>query len=232
MKWMKMPDVLQLFYPRLCLLCGRPLLTEEQDMCLYCLCDLPLTYYYKRPDNPMRKFYAGFSQIRNVSAFLFFEKEGMAQTLIHAIKYHGNRHLASQLGCMAALEMKTYGLFEDIDCLVPVALHPKRERQRGYNQSEWIARGMASVCQRPVNRDALHRNVPTTTQTRKSFYERHLNVEKIFEIRNPDALAGQHVLLIDDVVTTGATTIACIDALIAVPDIRISVFALAIVPRY
>ncbi|MDR2139790.1 MAG: ComF family protein [Tannerella sp.] len=226
---MKKFDILQLFYPRLCLLCGQTLLTVEQHLCLHCLCDLPRTYYHKRSDHPMHKHYAGIPQIRNVSAFLFFEKDGKAQTLIHAIKYYGNKHLAEQLGCLASLEMKPYGLLEDIDCLIPVALHPKRERQRGYNQSEWIARGIASVCRRPVNRDTLYRNVFTVTQTRKTFYERHLNTEKIFGLRNPDALAGKHVLLIDDVITTGATSIACIETLTTVPDIRISVFALAVV---
>ncbi|MDR1676274.1 MAG: ComF family protein [Tannerella sp.] len=227
---MKKFNLLQLFYPHLCLLCGRSLLTAERHLCLYCLCDLPRTRYHRRPDHPMRKLYAGIPQIRNVSAFLFFERNGCAQKLIHAIKYHGNKDLARQLGFLASLEIKPDGLFDDVDCLIPVALHPKRERQRGYNQSEWIARGMASVCQRPVNRNALYRHIATATQTRKSFYERHLNVEKIFGIRNPDALAGKHVLLIDDVITTGATSIACIEALTTVPDIRISVFALAVVP--
>jgi ComF family protein len=228
--WMKRFDMLQLFYPCRCLLCGQTLLTAERYLCLHCLCDLPRTRYHKRLDNPMYKLYEGISQIREVSAFLFFEREGAAQTLIHAIKYHGNKSLAEQLGSLALREMKPYGLFEDMDCLIPVALHSQRERQRGYNQAEWIARGIASVCQRPVNCDALYRNISTVTQTHQSFYERHLNVEKIFGIRNPDALAGKHVLLIDDVITTGATSIACIEALLTVPDIRISVFALAIVP--
>jgi ComF family protein len=228
--WMKRFDLLQLFYPRRCLLCGRTLLTEEQHLCLYCLCDLPRTRYHQRLDNPMRKLYAGIPQIRELSAFLFFERNGRAQTLVHAIKYHGNKYLAEQLGSLASSEIKPSGQLDDIDCLIPVALHPQRERQRGYNQSEWIARGMASVYRRPINSNALYRNIPTATQTRRSFYERHLNVEKIFGIRNPDALAGKHVLLVDDVVTTGATTTACIHMLATIPDIRISVFALAIVP--
>ncbi|MDR1336248.1 MAG: ComF family protein [Tannerella sp.] len=230
--WTKKFDLLQLFYPRLCLLCGQILLTAEQNLCLHCFCDLPRTGYHRRPGNPMHKLYAGIPQIREVSAFLFFERDGKAQTLIHAIKYYGNKRLAEQLGRMASLEMKPGGLPEDIDCLIPVALHPKRERQRGYNQSERIACGIASVCRRPVNCDALFRNISTATQTRKSFYERHLNVEKIFGVRNPDALAGKHVLLIDDVITTGATSTACIDALLAVPDIRISVFALTVIPPH
>jgi ComF family protein len=228
--WMKKFDLLQLFYPRRCLLCGQTLLTAEQHLCLHCLCDLPRTRYHQRLDNPLHKLYGGIPQIRNVLAFLLFERNGSAQTLIHAIKYHGNKYLAEQLGSLASLELKSCGLLDDIDCLIPVALHPKRERQRGYNQSEWIARGMASVCRRPVDRDALSRNISTATQTRRSFYERHLNVEKIFEVRHPDALAGKHVLLIDDVITTGATSTACIEALTTVPDIRISIFALAAVP--
>ncbi|MDR3268913.1 MAG: ComF family protein [Tannerella sp.] len=228
--WTIWNDLLQLFYPRQCLLCENLLIEGEKQICLYCLCDLPHTNYHKRPDNPMAGLYAGIPQIGETTAFLFFEKEGYTQTLIHALKYYGNKQLAEQLGRSASLKMKPDGFFHDIDCLIPVPLHPKKERRRGYNQSEWIARGIASVYQWPVNREILCRNIHTATQTRKSRYERHLNVEKIFTVKDSRALAGKHVLLIDDVVTTGATTIACIETLAKVPDIRISVFALAIVP--
>ncbi|MDR3194202.1 MAG: ComF family protein [Tannerella sp.] len=228
--WKTGYKLLQLFYPRLCLLCGRMLIETERQLCLHCLCDLSRTYYHKRPDHPMQKLYAGIPQIRNVTAFLFFEQKGTAQTLLHSIKYYGNKRLAEQLGRMASLEIEPYGFFQDIDVLIPVPLHPQRERKRGYNQSEWIARGMASATRRQIRCDILHRRVATATQTRMSRYERHLNVEKIFGIADAQALAGKHVLLIDDVVTTGATSIACIEALTAIPDIRISVFALAVVP--
>jgi ComF family protein len=223
-------DVLSLFFPRLCLLCRQSLIEKEQHLCLHCHCNLPRTYYHRNRENPMLKRYAGIPQIRNTTAFLFFEQENVSQTLMHAIKYYGNKSLARQLGCMASIELKAEGVFDDIDMFVPVPLHRTKERKRGYNQSEWIARGFASVYQKPVNSSVLYRRTATATQTRKSFYERHVNVEKIFDIRDTATFAGQHVLLIDDVVTTGATSIACIEALTAIPDIRISVFSLAIIP--
>ncbi|MDR3260578.1 MAG: ComF family protein [Tannerella sp.] len=228
--WTTANDLLQLFYPRQCVLCKNTLIEEEQQICLDCLCDLPRTHYHKRPDNPILKLFSGIPQLRETAAFLFFEKEGKAQTLVHSLKYYGNKRLAEQLGRIASLEMKPDGLFRDVDVLIPVPLHPKKERKRGYNQSEWIARGIASVYRRPVNRTILYRNTYTATQTRKSRYDRHLNVDKIFDVKEPHTFTGKHVLLIDDVITTGATSIACIEALTAIPDVRISVFSLAIVP--
>jgi ComF family protein len=230
--WTTGRNLLELFYPRRCLLCSQLLAEEEQQMCLHCFCDLPRTCYYRRTEHPMQRIYAGIPQIQDMNAFLFFERDGKSQTLIHSLKYYGNKRLAEKLGRMASLEMKPAGVFSGIDVLIPVPLHPKKERKRGYNQSEWIARGMASVYQRPVDRQVLFRRVATDTQTRRSRYERHLNVEKIFDVKETHTLAGKHVLLIDDVITTGATSIACIEALTAIPDIRISVFALTVIPMF
>jgi len=227
--WTIWIDLLQLFYPRLCLLCGNRLIEDEQPLCIHCFCDLPRTNYHKFPDNPMHKLYAGIPQIQETTSFLYFEKGGYTQTLIHSLKYYGGKHLAEQLGHIASREMKPADAHLP-DVLVPVPLHPLREQKRGYNQSEWIARGFASVYQRPVDRETLYRDTHTGTQTHKSSYERHLNVENIFRIKDPRVFAGKHILLIDDVITTGATTIACIHALATVPDIRISVFSLAVVP--
>jgi ComF family protein len=222
--------MLYLFFPRLCLLCKRPLIKDEQQICLHCFCDLPRTNYAQRTDHPILNLYGGIPQIREAGSFLFFEKEGKAQTLLHSLKYYNNKELAMQLGRYAALEMQKDGVFNNVEILVPVPLHPKKERKRGYNQSEWIARGFASVYQCPINTDTLFRNIHTDTQTRKTSYERHLNVEKIFDIQNIETFSGKHILLVDDVITTGATTNACIRALTTTPDIQISLFSLAIVP--
>jgi ComF family protein len=224
-------DLLNLFYPNLCLICRRQLADFEPHICLYCLCDLPCARYHKRPDNPVLKLYAGIPQMREAAAFLLYEKDGTAQTLIHNFKYYNNKALAEYLGLIASQEMKTDGLFCDVDFLVPVPLHPKKERQRGYNQSLWIARGMAAGYGIPIRNEALYRKIYTISQTRKSHYDRHLNIEDVFGVEDGQAFAGKHVLLIDDVITTGATSIACIEALTGIPDIRISVFSLAIVTQ-
>jgi ComF family protein len=180
----------------------------------------------------MLTLYAGFPQVREAAAFLLYEREGIVQKLIHEFKYHDNRKLAEYLGEIASPEMRADGMFRDVDFLIPVPLHPRKEWQRGYNQSYRIACGMASVYRLPVRNDVLRRRAYTMSQTRKSVYERHLNTENVFDVKDAHACAGKHVLLIDDVITTGATSIACIEALAAaIPDIRISVFSLAVVPQ-
>ena len=223
-------NFLQLFYPRLCLYCDNRLTESEQYLCLHCFCELPRTNYHRRTDNPVLKLFTGFFHIHEIAAFLFFEREGKVQKLVHSFKYFGNKQLAKYLGKMAALEMKTDGFFRNVDILVPVPLHPKKERKRGYNQAEWIAKGVEQVYLCPIRTDVLRRNIDTLTQTRKTIYERHLNVEEIFSLQNADSLEGKHILLIDDVITSGATLRACIKALSAIPDIRISVFSLTTVP--
>ena len=222
-------DLLQLFYPRLCLICGNRLTEGEQYVCLHCFCDLPRANYHKRDPNPILKLFAGTIQLNEIASFLLFEKDGKVQRLIHAIKYYGNKRLAKHLGKIASLEMKSDGLFNDIDLLIPVPLHPKKERQRGYNQAEWIAKGIEQVFQCPIEKNALRRVIYTATQTRKTIYERHQTVEEIFALQNTDSLRGKHILLIDDVITTGATLNACIKTLSAIPDIRISIFSISVV---
>ena len=222
-------NFLHLFFPRLCLLCGKPLIESERHLCLHCLYELPRTNYHKRPDNPILKLYAGIPQLQKAAGVFLYEKDGCVQSLVHSFKYRNNKKLAEYLGQITSFELQEQGLFNDIDLLVPVPLHLKKERKRGYNQAEWIARGMASVYNRPVISTILYRKTPTTTQTSKSRYERHLNVEKIFSLHETETFENKHILLIDDVITTSATSLACIDTLTTVPNIRISLFALSIV---
>ena len=222
-------NFLQLFYPRLCLYCDERLTESEQYLCLHCFCELPRTHYHRRADNPVLKLFTGFFSINEIASFLFFEREGKVQRLVHSFKYFGNKQLAQYLGKVAALEMKNDGLFDDIDMLIPVPLHPKKKRKRGYNQAEWIAKGIEQVYLRPISTDVIVRNIDTVTQTRKTVYERNLNVEEIFSLKNADSIEGKHILLIDDVITTGATLRACIKTLSAIPEIRISIFSLTTV---
>lgn len=221
-------NFVNLFYPRLCLLCEKPLIAHEQQLCLHCLYDLPRIDYHRRPDNPILKLYAGIPPLQKAAGFLPYEKKGKVQSLVHSFKYRNNKQLAEQLGRLAACELQADQFFQDIDLLVPVPLHPKKERKRGYNQSTWIAQGIASLTNKPIVADVLFRTVHTTSQTRKLRYDRHVNVEKIFSLHNAEVFEKKHILLIDDVITTGATSLSCIEALVRVPDIRISLFALSI----
>ena len=224
--------LVNLFYPNCCLLCGQPLVENEQFICLFCHCNLAKTNYHINKKNPARDIFAGFTQINEVTAYLFFEKEGTTQQLIHALKYFGNKKLASYLGKIAASELKVDGVYASIDTILPIPLHPKKEKRRGYNQSEWIAKGFASVYGCGIDMKRLKRITNTQSQTLKSVYDRHVNVEKIFELSEPETLYGKNVLLIDDVLTTGATVSSCIEALISVPDIKISIFSLSIAREY
>ena len=225
-------DFVSLFYPNLCMICGHPLVRHERFFCLFCHCNLPKTNYHLNKGNPARDLFSGFTQINEVSSYLFFEKEGITQKLIHAIKYYGNKALASYLGQTAAQELKASGFVASIDSILPVPLHPKKQKRRGYNQSEWIAKGFSAVYGCEVDTKRVRRITDTKTQTRKSVYDRHVNVEKVFSINDPEFFVGKHILLIDDVVTTGATVSACIEAFTTIPDIQISIFSLSIAREF
>lgn len=220
-------DLLHLFFPKWCKLCKKPLIRSENQICLSCFYGLPRTRIQGNKSDSLQELLAG-KKIEFAEAFLFYEKGGHVQKLIHSLKYHNNKELGYILGKQFALELDKDSLLNRADMLLPVPLHPKRQRKRGYNQAEWIAKGIGSVMDIPVNTSALRKTGKTNSQTKKSVYDRWINVENIFSLTNPEELAGKHVILVDDVVTTGATSGTCIDLLASVPDIRISILALAI----
>lgn len=225
-------ELVNLFYPNLCLLCRHPLVQNEQIICLHCHCDLPRTSYHFNKRNPVHDLFSGYPQVNEATSFLFFEKEGITQKLVHQLKYYGHKKLATHLGQTAARELQSDGIFASIDTIVPIPLHPKKEKRRGYNQSECIAKGIASVYGCSVDTKRLKRTAYTESQTRKSVYDRHVNVENIFRLTEPEQFYGKHILLIDDVVTTGSTVSSCINAFASVPDVIISIFALSVARSY
>ncbi|MDR2120262.1 MAG: ComF family protein [Tannerella sp.] len=224
-------DFAELFYPSLCVVCGRRLTASTPHICLSCLCDLPQARYHERAENPMMKLYAGFPNLREAAAFLIFEKDGVARKIVHDFKYHHNKSLAEFMGRIALQAPDAAKLFRDVDFLIPVPLHPKKERQRGYNQSYHIARGIAAARRLPVRNDMLYRKIYTPTQTSKSHYDRYLNTEDVFAVKNARTCEGKHTLLVDDVITSGATSVACLCTLSAIPNMRVSIFSIAIVPQ-
>jgi ComF family protein len=220
-------DLLNLFFPRLCPLCKEPLTEDEEQICLKCLCDLPYTSFHHQADNPVAMLFAGKIPFMDATAFLHYEKGSKVQRLVHTFKYYGNKKLAYQLGRQASITLQSQAAYSSIDFLIPVPLHPKKERERGYNQSEWICRGVASVLPVPIHLTAVQRRSQTQTQTNRALYERWLNVQNVFVLNDTKNLEGRRVLLVDDVVTSGSTLLACAEALLAVPGIRISILALA-----
>ncbi len=221
-------NLLDLFFPDSCRICGTPLVEGEEQLCLKCLCDLPQTNYHTVENNPVEQLFLGKNRIERATAYLRFEKGGSVQKLIHSLKYHGNKELGYLLGRQMAKRLNAdQSPICNVDILLPVPLHPRKKRKRGYNQSEWIAKGFGSVLDIPIDTESLSRVTQTDTQTQKGVYERWRNVCSIFKVERPEALRGKHVLLIDDVITTGATLSACTEALSDIPDIKISVLAIA-----
>lgn len=220
-------DFVSLFFPNSCIVCKTPLITGEDFLCLSCLNRLPYTRSEKGT-NPAAKIFARRPEIKSAHAFLHFKKGNATQKLIFSLKYYNNKRLGFALGRMAALAISRSPEYELPDVLIPVPLHKTQLKKRGYNQSEWIAKGFNSVINRSIDTVSLAREKKTNTQTRKNLYERMTGMETSFSLTNPNAFEGKHVLLIDDVITSGATLNACIEELCLCSKIEISVFTLSI----
>ena len=225
MNWIK--DLISLLFPRYCKVCGRRLTHSENHLCISCLLELPRTHYEQIPENLLMQHFIEWPEVVSATAYLYYYKEGKYSSLIHHLKYHDHPEVGTYLGRLAATELRESGFFDGIDLIIPVPLSRKRYRQRGYNQSDYIAQGISEVTRIALRTDCLVRTVDTDTQTHKSQEERWKNTEGIFQVVNPEVLKGKHLLLIDDVATTGATLHACASALLTLPGVRISIFALA-----
>ena len=215
-------SILNLFYPRVCAACGELLLKDEETVCLKCRYLLPKTGYELNPENPLAQTFYGRVKFHAVTACFFFAKSGKVQHLVHELKYKGNKEAGVFLGQQLGETIKDAPSFQGIDCLIPVPLHAKREKQRGYNQSLMICQGIHEATGIPIGNKYLVREVYTETQTHKSAEERFRNVKDIFKQRFPDELKGKHVLLVADVLTTGATLESCAHQLENIPGITIS----------
>jgi ComF family protein len=220
-------DFLNLFYPNLCAACGEKLLTQEKVICTKCLVDLPRTNFHYEHDNPVSQLFWGRVNIQNATALFRFQKGSRFQGLLHLLKYKGRQDVGEELGRQLGFELKKSELFNAVNVVIPVPLHPKREKKRGYNQAECIAKGIAESMGIEMQARNMSRNVETQTQTKKSRIERWKNVDSIFEIKHPEKLNNKHILLVDDVVTTGATLEACAQELLKTQGTTVNIAALA-----
>lgn len=220
-------DLAGLFLPRRCSGCGTVLLRNEGAICGGCLADLPLTRFHDDAHNPVEQVFLGRLRLEAASALLRFTRDGKTQHLLHRLKYQGDREAGLELGRLMARDAMGCHRFASVDTAIAVPLHASKLRQRGYNQAQVLVDGMRELWPLKDPGRELLRIARTRTQTKKGRLERWTNVKSAFHLADPEALRDAHVLLVDDVVTTGATIEACARALSDVPGIRISVFTCA-----
>ena len=225
MKWID--DLKELLFPRYCKVCRRRLAHNEQHLCVSCLLELPRTHYERTPNNLLMQHFMEWPEVVAATSYFYYDKEGRYSSLIHNLKYYDHPEVGTYLGRLAATELRASGFFEGIDLIIPVPLSKNKLRKRGYNQCDYIAQGISQIIGADLHTHCIERTVNTDTQTRKSRSERWKNTEKIFQVTHANTLKGKHILLVDDVATTGATLHACTSAILKVPNVRISIFTLA-----
>ncbi len=224
-------DFFSLIFPDLCVTCGNSLWKYEEIICTRCDFHLPRTGFHMDPGNPVTLLFTGRIRPEIATACFYFNKGNHVQRLVHQLKYKGRKDVGVFLGKQYGVCLKTLPSFSSLDLIIPVPLHPKKFLQRGYNQSEEFAKGLNLSMNIPLDVVSVRRCKATETQTRKSRFNRWENVMDIFVIENRENLVNKHILLVDDVITTGATLESCFTALQSVPGIRISLAAIAVALR-
>jgi ComF family protein len=220
-------DFISLIYPQVCQVCGKSLFKNEKVICMKCYHHLPRARFANDIKNPAAQVFWGRVPLKRVVAGFFYNKGNALQQLIHSFKYRGLKEIGIFLGEELGKEISTVEDLKDIHYIVPVPLHPKKRKKRGFNQSEIIAQGIAKQIPAEVNTTILIRKTFSSTQTRKSKYERWQNVENIFDLKEKELIEHKHILLIDDVITTGATIEACAQRLLEAEGVIVSVVAVA-----
>lgn len=216
-----------MLFPRICVGCKHPLLQHEQIVCLKCRVTLPRTDFGAWPDNPVAKKFWGKIPIEGAVAMLHFHKGSKVQSMMHALKYRNRKDVGVLLGVFLGNYIRQHQLFTRADCISTVPLHADKLAIRGYNQCDVIAEGVQQVLQLPIINQALVRKQFTSTQTKKSRLERWENVKEVFEVCAPELVINKHILLIDDVITTGSTLEACALKLITQSNTKVSIAAIA-----
>ena len=220
-------DFLALFYPKYCEACNRVLIQGEDFICTHCLSDLPKTHFHTLKNNPVEMIFAGRIPVFRATAFCSFRKGNSIQTLIHQLKYKGNKEIGVYLGKLLGASLSENSDFNSIDIIIPIPLHKQKQKKRGYNQSEYIAKGISQTMSKQIDTSSLIRVTDTSTQTRKTRYNRWENVFSIFQLTENENLTEKHILLVDDVITTGSTIEAAAQLLVSLPNTKVSIASLA-----
>jgi ComF family protein len=220
-------DFAALLFPELCPACQASLVAGEHILCSDCRFNLPFTNFHQQPANIVAQQFWGKINIEAAYALYYFHKGGKIQNLMHHFKYKGMLQIGNLLGSIAGAQLASNNVFNTADVIIPVPLHKRRLRERGYNQSACFAYGLAEKLNAVVDEHSLVRTVATKTQTQRSRFARFENMQNVFAVKDPAALEGKHVLLVDDIVTTGSTLEACGAELLKVAGLKLSIATIA-----
>lgn len=220
-------EILNIFYPDLCLICENSLTINEEILCTFCRVDLPLTYFSSEPNNVAERAFHGRIKLEAVTSLLFFRKKGKTQKLIHQLKYKNQQIIGKLTALMLAEEMKINHRFDNLDGVIIVPMHPNKERKRGYNQVTTFGKTLASELNLPYLENILVKSATTSSQTIKSRLQRFQDFEGKFRLNSLTILENKHILLVDDVITTGATLESCALELLKTKNIKISIATIA-----
>jgi ComF family protein len=220
-------SIINLFFPKVCSGCSSFLLSNENVICTVCRHDIPLTNHHLNPENDAFKKFYGRIPVIHTSALFYFHKKGIVQELIHNLKYKGHEEIGAILGEWYAEDLKTIELLRSVDEIIPVPLHRKKLKERGYNQVTAFGKALSSSLNIDYNDSLLIRNVYSKTQSKKNLLGRTEGIESTFDVSFTEKDHNKHFLLIDDVITTGSTLEACSRALLKIPDAKISIVCMA-----
>lgn len=220
-------NIINLFFPPVCSGCHSFLLSNENVICTLCRHNIPLTNHHLNPENETFKKFYGRIPVEHSSALLYFHKKGIVQELIHNLKYKGQEEIGTVLGEWYAEDLKNSTLINSVDKIIPVPLHKKKLRERGYNQVTNFGLALSKNLNIPYESDILLRNVYSKTQSKKSLLNRSDGIDTIFDVVFTEKDHNKHFLLIDDVITTGSTLEACSHALLKIPGAKISIVCMA-----
>ena len=225
MKFLK--EILNIFYPNVCLCCKIPLTVQEDTICLTCRFDLPVTNFSTEKENLVEKTFYGRVQIESGTTLFYFLKPSNVQQLIHELKYKGQQQVGEFVGNWLGEELLLSGRFKNLDCIIPVPLHNSKLKDRGYNQVTVFGKTLSKKLNIPFSEDVLIKTDASKTQTKKLRFDRWKNAQHKFIIQNTEKISNKHILLIDDIITTGATIEVCARTLLNEQNTKVSIASIA-----